>query len=150
MKVVAVGQRSTGWLADGVEHYQKRLRNPFTLEWVILPNSHDSGPSGAEDEARRILNRLKHDDYVILLDETGEMLTSNQFSEQLASVQAMNKQVAFIIGGSYGVDPSLFDRADFTMSLSGMVFPHQLVRLILVEQIYRAQTIRANHPYHHA
>jgi len=150
MRVIAIGQKSTGWLADGVEHYQKRLRNPFMLEWVILPNSHDIGHSGAEDEAKRILNRLKQDDFVILLDETGKMLTSNQFSEQLASAQAMNKQVVFIIGGSYGVSPTLFDRADFTLSISRMVFPHQLVRLILAEQVYRAQTISVNHPYHHA
>ncbi|MGE5327716.1 MAG: 23S rRNA (pseudouridine(1915)-N(3))-methyltransferase RlmH, partial [Thiobacillus sp.] len=89
------------------------------------------------------------DDAVILLDEAGKLINSQDLSRKLTEYFNRSKNIVFVIGGAYGVHDALFERADFIWSLSPLVFPHQLVRLILTEQIYRAQEIDAGHPYHH-
>ncbi len=101
-------------------------------------------------EANTILNWLDKDDYLIVLDERGKMLDSLQlagFLQQRANDSV--KQVVFLIGGAYGIDEQVFKRAQFKWSLSALTFPHQLVRLILAEQVYRACTILRNEKYHH-
>jgi len=102
-----------------------------------------------EDESQRLLSRLKPDDFVILLDERGRLYDSPAFSRLLLEPLESSRQVVVIIGGAYGVDDSVHERADVVWSLSPLVFPHQLVRLLLAEQLYRAQEIAAGHPYHH-
>lgn len=93
---------------------------------------------------------LDKDDYLILLDEKGKQLTSESLAEFIqARANESIKKVVFLIGGAFGVDDSIFKRANFKWSLSQLVFPHQLVRLILVEQVYRACTILKNEKYHH-
>ena len=103
-----------------------------------------------QKEGETILNLLKKEDYLILLDERGKTLTSEgvaNFIQQRANES--EKQLVFLIGGAFGVSKAVFERADYVWSLSPLVFPHQLVRLILSEQIYRACSINRNEKYHH-
>ncbi|MDO4271396.1 MAG: 23S rRNA (pseudouridine(1915)-N(3))-methyltransferase RlmH [Candidatus Saccharibacteria bacterium] len=145
MKALAIGKKHDRNLKDAVEGYQQRLRAPFGVDWVLLPYSTRQGAEARSEESERLASHIKPTDFVILLDERGKQLTSPAFSEALSS----HDNIVIVIGGAYGVDDSLRRRANLMMSLSAMVFPHQLVRLILIEQIYRAQCIYHGHPYHH-
>ena len=147
MKIITVGKKLAPELKNAVEGYLNRLQGRFRLEWVFVPNSPDKGDLARSHESDVILARLKPTDFVILLDERGKNVTSPALSELLQA--HLGQEVVFIIGGAYGVSDELRTRANFIWSLSSLVFPHQIVRLVLVEQIYRAQTIASGHPYHH-
>jgi 23S rRNA (pseudouridine1915-N3)-methyltransferase len=149
LRVVAIGKKHEAWVSEGIERYQKRLRKPFMLEWVYLPHSSREDLSARQDESERILQRLKESDFVVLLDEKGKIINSPALASLLELPLNSSRSVVIIIGGAYGVDQSVHDRADFVWSLSLLVFPHQLVRLLLAEQLYRAQEIAAGNPYHH-
>lgn len=149
IRILAIGKKHEPWVAEGIERYQKRLKRPFEIEWVYLPHSGLEGLRAAADESRAILSRLNANDYVVLLDERGKNIDSPALAEVLKLPIEKGKNVVLIIGGAYGVDENVRVRADFIWSLSNLVFPHQLVRLILTEQIYRAQEIAAGNPYHH-
>ena len=149
IRILAVGKKHESWVADGIERYEKRLSKPWDTEWVLLPHSSITGDRAREEESERILSRLKPDDFVLLLDERGKMLDSPTLSRTIQAQLDMSKSIICIIGGAYGVNDTLMNRADLVWSLSPLVFPHQLVRLILIEQLYRAQEIAAGHPYHH-
>lgn len=149
LRVVAIGKKHEAWVLEGIERYQKRLRKPFMLEWVYLPHSSREGLSARQDESERILQRVKESDFVVLLDEKGKIINSPALASLLELPLNSSRSVVIIIGGAYGVDQSVHDRADFVWSLSLLVFPHQLVRLLLAEQLYRAQEIAAGNPYHH-
>ena len=149
IKIIAIGRKHEAWIADGVERYQKRLVKPWNAEWILLPHSARDGLVARQEESERILSKLTPDDFVILLDERGKLLDSPALSRQLEQVFTMGKTPVIIIGGAYGVDETITARANLVWSLSPLVFPHQLVRLILAEQLYRAQEIAAGHPYHH-
>ncbi len=147
--VVSVGKKHEQWVSGAVKHYQDRLKKPFDIDWVFLPHSSLQDDIARQDESERILSRLNGDDFVILLDEAGKAIDSPALSKLLGDTFVSAKKLTIIIGGAYGVDERLHDRAGFVWSLSPLVFPHQLVRLILTEQIYRAQQISMSHPYHH-
>lgn len=147
--IIAIGKKHEGWIEDGLERYEKRLKRPFDVRWVLLPHSSKSGQEARQDESERILASLESGDYVILLDEIGRNITSPTLSALLESQFNHAKQPVLIIGGAYGVDERLHVRADFVWSLSKLVFPHQLVRLLAAEQVYRAQSITTGSPYHH-
>ncbi len=149
LKVLTVGKKHESWVAEGIERYQKRLRAPFSIEWVLLPHSSLEGDRARQEESERILSRLSADDYVVLLDERGKALDSPGLSTLLADQLHASRTLVLIIGGAYGVDTTVHDRAQFVWSLSPLVFPHQLVRLILTEQIYRAEQISQGGSYHH-
>ena len=149
IRIVAIGKKHESWIVDGLQTYQKRLKRPFDIEWVLLPYSSRSGLQARQDESEAILQRLDPSDYVILLDERGRQFTSTELSTTLEGVFVMGHSVVLVVGGAYGVDETIHQRADIVWSLSKLVFPHQLVRLILVEQLYRAQAIVDHHPYHH-
>ncbi|MGB4420663.1 MAG: 23S rRNA (pseudouridine(1915)-N(3))-methyltransferase RlmH [Candidatus Saccharimonadales bacterium] len=149
IRIISIGKKPSAWLKQGLEGYQKRLKRPFNVKWSILPNSPSKGLKSRQDEAKSIIGLLSSDDYVILLDESGKNIDSVALSRLMENQLNKSKNIAFIIGGSYGVDESVFRRADYIWSLSKLVFPHQIVRLLLIEQIYRAQEISNNRPYHH-
>lgn len=149
IKVIAVGKKHEAWVESGILRYETRLKRPFDIEWVLLPHSSRDGAVARQDESERIVSRLKPDDYVVLLDERGQLVDSPALARQLLGPLEKSQSVVMVIGGAYGVDDSLHRRADFVRSLSPLVFPHQLVRLILAEQIYRAQEIAGGRPYHH-
>lgn len=147
--IIAVGKKHESWIAEGLERYSKRFQEPWKIQWVLLPHSSREGLSARQDESERILDKLNPQDYVILLDERGRALDSPALSSHFQDVLASGRRVVCVIGGAYGVNDALMERADMVWSLSPLVFPHQLVRLILVEQLYRAQAIASGHPYHH-
>lgn len=149
IRILAVGKKHESWVSEGIERYEKRLKRPLTTEWVLLPHSARQGLEARRDESERMLSRLTAHDYVVLLDERGQAVDSPTLSKLLVGPLESSCLVVVIIGGAYGVDDSVHDRADFVWSLSPLVFPHQLVRLILAEQLYRAQEIANGNPYHH-
>lgn len=145
IRILAVGKKTDRNLVDAINTYQERLRAPFNVEWVLIPYSPKHGDEARQDESERLLAHAKPSDRIILLDERGKQFTSPKFSRELSD----HGDVTIVIGGAYGVTEQLRQRANVVLSLSKMIFPHQLVRLILMEQIYRAQAIYHHHPYHH-
>jgi 23S rRNA (pseudouridine1915-N3)-methyltransferase len=149
LSIITIGKRHEDWIEAGITRYQKRLKAPMNVEWVLLPHSAYDGVRARQDESQRIHSRLSSDEYVVLLDERGKMLDSPGLNTVISHHLDRSRVVTFIIGGAYGVSDELRARADFVWSLSPLVFPHQLVRLILIEQLYRAQEIARGGKYHH-
>ena len=156
MKIIlcSIGKPHEAYIKQGVEDFTNRINYYFTAEWLIIPPPRNAA-SLSENELKRVeakwaLPSLQQDDFLILLDERGKQITSPQLS-QLIQQKANEscKRIVFLIGGAYGVDETIFKRANYVLSLSQMVFPHMLVRLILAEQVYRACTILRNEKYHH-
>lgn len=147
--VLAIGKKHESWVTEGIERYAKRLRKPHDLTWKLLPHSSKDHDAAREEESARILASIRSDQHVVLLDERGTNISSPSLASHLQKQFNSSRGVVLVIGGAYGVNATLHARADFTWSLSKLVFPHQLVRLILTEQIYRAQEISAGRPYHH-
>lgn len=148
--IVAVGKKHEDWIQAGLERYEKRLKQPFSVRWILLPHSSLEGTAARQEESERIGKKLNDEDYVILLDERGVQITSDQLSHDLQNLFAWGRRVVLVIGGAYGVTDELHRRADFVLSLSKLVLPHQLVRLVIIEQLYRAQSIAGGGKYHHA
>lgn len=149
IKILAVGKKHEAWVAEGIDRYHKRLQKPFDVNWILLPHSAKNGDSARADESERILARIKDSEFVVLLDERGKLLDSPALSRALLVPIESGKSVTIIIGGAYGVNALVHQRADLVWALSPLVFPHQLVRLLLTEQLYRAGEIAAGRPYHH-
>ncbi|GAA1626834.1 23S rRNA (pseudouridine(1915)-N(3))-methyltransferase RlmH [Leucobacter chromiireducens] len=149
VKVLAVGKKHEAWVADGIARYEQRLRKPFDLSWQLLPHSSREGDAARSEESERILAKLDRDAFVVVLDERGRNVDSPELAKRLRGALEASRPVTVVIGGAYGVTDQVRQRADFVWSLSALVFPHQLVRLILTEQVYRAQEIVAGRGYHH-
>lgn len=147
--IIAIGPRHEPDLLTMMESYEKRLGRFGGVDWTLLPYGSQDENTARRVESDALRAKLRDDDYVILLDERGTQLTSPALAAHLNTLRSASKRIVFIIGGAYGVDDTLRERAHFLWSLSNLVFPHQLVRLILLEQLYRAHTIMENHPYHH-
>ena len=146
VKILTVGDKSSPAIADLITDYEKRLPRFVTPIWQLVPPGKADIKTSMRAEAESLLKKVSENDYVLLLDENGTQLSSPAFSKILFS---QTRDIVIIIGGAYGVEEAIKKRANFTLSLSKLVFPHQLVRLILAEQLYRAAMIHANHPYHH-
>lgn len=149
-----IGKSHEPYVKEGVEDFTKRISRYYHVEWVILPPVKNAASlTETELKAREgamVLQLLKPDDYLVALDENGKMISSEavaQFLQQRATESTRN--VIFLIGGAFGLAPNVLKRANFTWSLSPLTFPHQLVRLILAEQLYRACSIIRNEKYHH-
>ena len=149
MKIIAIGKKHEKWVLNGIELFEKRLKKPFNLSWDILPHSSFSEEKAREEETQRILAKIKPSDFVILLDERGKNISSPELAKMLSNGFVNSQNFVIVIGGAFGVSEELRQRANFVWSLSKLVFPHQIVRLILVEQIYRAQEISSGGKYHH-
>ncbi|MBM3210521.1 23S rRNA (pseudouridine(1915)-N(3))-methyltransferase RlmH [Candidatus Saccharibacteria bacterium] len=147
--MIAVGKRHEPWLVDGIERFAQRLRTPYAVEWRLLTHSLSDGDRAREEESTRILATLNDRAFVVLLDERGTNLTSPAFSDTLSDAFNDGREVVCVIGGAYGVNEAVCARANLVWSLSRLVFPHQLVRLLVVEQLYRAQEIAKGSKYHH-
>lgn len=151
----SLGKNHDQYVADGVFDFTKRVNNYFNASWKIIPPlKNTSSLSEAElkrKEAEQILKLVDTQDYLVALDERGKSFSSEQLSSFMQDrANDSRKLLVFLIGGAYGLDSSVLKRADFTWSLSTLTFPHQLVRLILAEQVYRACTILRNEKYHHS
>ena len=149
IRILAVGKRHDDWVDGGIARYERRLKKPFDVTWQLLPHSAREGESARAEESERMLAKLSREEFVVLLDERGTIHDSPGVAKLFEAPFAHARQVTCIIGGAYGVNDALRHRANAVWSLSKLVFPHQLVRLILIEQIYRAQEIAAGRPYHH-
>lgn len=149
VRILAVGKKHEPWVTDGISRYEKRLRKPFDVTWQLLSHSSREGDAARSEESERILSRVDRDAFLVLLDERGRNVDSPTLARKLQTALDAGRAITVVIGGAYGVDDRVRDRADFVWSLSQLVFPHQLVRLILAEQLYRAQEIAGNRPYHH-
>lgn len=150
IRIIAIGKKHDDWIKLGLERYQKRLKKPYDAEWILLPHSSKQGQEARLHESNSITSRLQPSDFVVLLDETGTVLDSPSLSNMIEAEFVSSKNVVCIIGGAYGVSDELKTRADLIWSLSRLVFPHQLVRLLLIEQLYRSQEIARGGNYHHA
>jgi 23S rRNA (pseudouridine1915-N3)-methyltransferase len=151
----SVGKPHEPYVKEGVEDFISRLNNYFSAEWELIPTPKNSAMLSQMDlkkqEAQTIIEWLEKDDYVVLLDERGKELSSPQLAEFMQRrANESTRKLIFLIGGIYGVDETISKRANYTWSLSKLVFPHMLVRLILAEQLYRACTIIKNEKYHHS
>ena len=139
--IIAGGRKHLDWVNIAVSEYQKRLKKPFNIEWELIE----------EEKLNQYLAKwpFSGQQYVILLDERGRNLSSPELSGILSQQFVNSREVVIIIGGAFGVSEEIRQKTNLVWSLSRLVFPHQLVRLILVEQLYRAQEISRGGKYHH-
>jgi len=141
-----------GWVGEGIDEYGKRLPRELKLNWREIPlarRGRDSSPDKlCREEGQQILRALPAADRVIALDVRGKRLSTEQFAQRLEEWRMSGDNFSFIIGGPDGLSPECLERADQRWSLSDLTLPHPLVRVLLAEQLYRAWTITANHPYH--
>jgi 23S rRNA (pseudouridine1915-N3)-methyltransferase len=150
----SIGKTNEPYVKEGIAEFTKRISKYFPVEWTIIPVPKNAGMLSEMDlkkkEGEIILQWLRQEDYLVALDEHGKQWTSEAlagFIQQRATESTKN--LVFLIGGAFGLDEQVLKRANYKWSLSHLTFPHQLVRLILAEQIYRACTILRNEKYHH-
>jgi 23S rRNA (pseudouridine1915-N3)-methyltransferase len=141
IKIIAGGKKSSGWVSEACAEYEKRLKKPFDIKWEIF-------------EEDKLLKKLESWDFnsnevVILADERGKNISSPELSSKLTNIFNSSKEAVIIIGGAFGVSEEVRNRADFVWSFSRLVFPHMLMRVMMTEQIYRAQEIANGGKYHH-
>lgn len=154
IKLLAIGKTDSKELQKLIDDYQKRLGFYIKFEFEIIPDLKNS-KNLTEDQQKQkegelILGKLNATDVLILLDENGKQMDSVSFSSYLQKhMNSGIKQLVFVIGGPYGFSEDVYNKAQAKLSLSKMTFSHQMVRLFVVEQLYRAFTILRNEPYHH-
>ena len=143
--IISVGKEKDELTADLIKHFELRIMRYLPIEWMYIV--HDVTK---EKEGLKIMEHLKKEDYVVLLDEKGRDMKSEALAELVENrmVDSVRRMV-FVIGGAYGVSKTVEERANYVWKLSSLVFPHMLVRVILVEQLYRAMTIVKGEKYHH-
>ena len=154
--IISVGKIKEKYLKDAIAEYAKRLGKYCRLEIIEVADEKtpDQASEAVEEgirakEAERILKNIKDDMYVITLEIQGKMLTSEELADKIETLGIQGKSsIAFVIGGSIGLGKAVSDRSDFALSFSRMTFPHQLMRVILLEQIYRGFRIINGEPYH--
>lgn len=151
----SIGKKHEPYVQIGVEEFTGRIGNYYPVQWTVIPTPKNAGMLSEMDlkkrEGETILEWLQKDDYLVALDERGRSLSSEKLAQFIETrIQERVKNIVFLIGGAYGIDEAVLKRANFQWSLSALTFPHQLVRLILAEQVYRACTILRNEKYHHS
>lgn len=154
--LIVVGRTVQSWLKTGIDDYVGRLAHLSNFEIELLPDIKNtkSMPSEVQKikEGELILKLLQPTDYVVILDERGKEMSSEELAAWVEKYesQATNKRLVYVIGGPYGFSTDVYNRSNERLSLSKMTFSHQMVRLIFVEQLYRAYTIIKGMPYHHS
>ena len=141
IRIIAGGKKSVPWCAEACAEYEKRLRKPFDVRWVFID----------EDKLLRKLSNwpFTGKEYVVCCDERGKNISSDEFSQRLDRAFVSGRDVVILIGGAYGFNDYVREKADFVWSFSKLVFPHMIARLIVMEQVYRAQEIIKGSHYHH-
>jgi 23S rRNA (pseudouridine1915-N3)-methyltransferase len=142
VRILAVGTRMPEWVTTAYEDYTRRMRKDMRVDLEEIPVGRVKA-----DEEKRLLERIG-DDYLVALDERGKSLTTLQLARWLGERQQDGRNLTFVIGGPDGLGPAMLVKADLRWSLSGLTFPHAMVRVILAEQLYRAHSVLQNHPYH--
>ena len=151
----SIGKDHEPYVKPGIVDFTKRIARYYPVEWKIMPTPRNAGTLSETDlkkkEGAAILEWLSKDDWLVALDEKGRQSDSEGLSKLIqARANESVKNLVFLIGGAYGLDESVLKRANHKWSLSELTFPHQLVRLLLAEQLYRACTILRNEKYHHS
>lgn len=154
ISLLVIGKTDASYFSDAIAEYRKRLERYIPFEIQIIPDIKNTKnltvDQQKEKEGELIQRSLLPGDHLVLLDERGTEYTSLRFASYIEKkMQTVPKRLIFVIGGPYGFSPAVYDRANEMMTLSRMTFSHQMVRLIFVEQLYRAMTILNNEPYHH-
>jgi 23S rRNA (pseudouridine1915-N3)-methyltransferase len=154
LRIISVGKTDSKAIQQLTEDYQNRLKHYIKCEWVVIPDIKNSKnltfAQQKQKEGQEILSKIQAADVVVLLDEKGKQFSSMQFADWLQKKMNQGiKQLVLVIGGPYGFSEEVYERADQKISLSAMTFSHQMVRLFLTEQLYRAMTILRNENYHH-
>ena len=141
IKIIAGGKKHLDWVDLAITEYQKRLKRPFNIDWKLIE----------EEKLTTFLSEwpFSGNQFVVVLDERGKNLSSPELSEIFAKQFVNTKEIIVIIGGAFGVDEAMRQKANLVWSFSRLVFPHQLARVMLIEQIYRAQEIWSGGKYHH-
>lgn len=148
--LLSVGKRHDPALSAAIEEFTSRLDREVETSWHLIKPSGADEPTARRIESDAVRDFVRDGDFVVLSDERGRELSSEALAGLYDDWLASSQRLVFVIGGAYGVDERLRARADFVLSLSKLVFPHQIVRLVLAEQLYRARMISKNHPYHHS
>jgi len=154
VRIIAVGTRMPAWVTAGCDEYLKRLRSALRVELVEIPAGRR--PAGApptramEEEAHKLLAALAAGEHVVALDERGQDFSTLELAHWLGGRMRDGADLALLIGGADGFAPRVRARANLSWSLSRLTLPHALVRVVLAEQLYRAHTVLAGHPYHRA
>ncbi|MCX7123907.1 MAG: 23S rRNA (pseudouridine(1915)-N(3))-methyltransferase RlmH [Gammaproteobacteria bacterium] len=143
LKIIAIGHKMPKWISDGFQEYQKRLTQPWKLELIEL-----TPEKNKVLEAKAILSKISRQDCCVALDPKGHGISTEQLALKLTNWQVEYPHICFLIGGADGLDQSCLDRANYIASLSALTFPHQFVKIIMAEQLYRAVSILNHHPYH--
>ena len=155
IKLLCVGKNNNSIWFDSMEHYSKRINQYVNFRIEYIPDVKTGKKSNPElvknEEAKKLLLKIKKDDVVILLDETGKAFSSKAFAETVENRQNMGvRNLVFIIGGAFGFSENIYLTFDKKIRLSDMTFSHQMIRLFFCEQLYRAYTIINKHPYHNS
>lgn len=141
IKIIAGGKKHASWAEEAIQEYEKRLKKPYDLSWDFI-------------EEEKLLKKLENwpfsgQDFVIVCDERGQNISSDEYSTKLEQAFINSKNVVILIGGAYGFPAEIREKADFIWSFSKLVFPHRIARLLVAEQTYRAQEIARGGHYHH-
>lgn len=152
--LILIGKTTNSHIVSLIDDYASRLKHYIGFDIITIPELKNTKSLSAEQQKQQegelILKQLQAGDHVVLLDEHGKELRSVEFSHYMEQrIQTVSKRLVFIIGGPYGFSPDVYAKANEKLSLSKMTFSHQMVRLIFVEQLYRAMTIMRGEPYHH-
>jgi 23S rRNA (pseudouridine1915-N3)-methyltransferase len=153
-RLIAAGTRLPDWVNSGFREYQKRLRTPLVLELHEIPvatrRAGENPQRAIVREGADMLAALGKDDYVVALEIAAKSMSTEQLSTWLAERMRDGRSLALLVGGPDGLSPSCRERADQSWSLSPLTLPHALVRVVVAEQLYRAMSLLAGHPYHRA
>ncbi len=153
VKIIVIGKTDFEYIQTGIDLYLRKLKHYTKIEWLVLPHhkSHgDNASSICKAEANLLTSYFEQADVNILLDENGKSFDSIAFSSLISNYQIQSKkQINFYVGGAYGFDSELKSKADLLLSFSKFTFTHAMIRLLLLEQIYRAYTIINHEKYHH-
>ncbi len=154
ISLFVIGKTNHSYLSPGIDDYTKRINHyiPFNIQYIADAKNTKSLSQSQQKQAegQNLLNAFDKSDYVVLLDERGKEFTSKDFSSFIEKkMQTVAKRLVFVVGGPYGFSDDVYQRANEKISLSKMTFPHDLIRLVFTEQLYRSFTIMNNEPYHH-
>lgn len=147
-----IGKLKKGWWQDAAAHYMKRIAPQFSVRETVLKDApgHLDAAEKKLWEGRKIMEKLGPQDFPVVLDEHGKTMTSPQLSRKLTTwVEDPATSPCFIVGGAFGLSDEVLTASRFKLSLSPMTFPHEMARVLLLEQVYRASAIAAGSPYHH-
>lgn len=148
--MIAVGERMPAWVQQGFAEYAKRLSRELPLELIEVAAKSRDPARAISEEGAALLAAIPKGAHVVALDGRGKAWSSEELAQQLARWRMQGKDLAFLIGGADGFAPTALDRADQKWSLGPATLPHPLVRIVVIEQLYRASSLLVNHPYHRA